>query len=196
MPVIMLDPGVMHRYVVYLCLTHAGLSWNAGAGAGAGPWFWAATMRVFMPDAVFIFIVAESEAGLARRLVCRNTETPDKLAGPRGRARAARSIPGGLGQSLVPPYTLGSISRGGQGERVVPPYTLGGISLCVYRITSTAPPNVPCFSLPGEDPRSTVDVIGCRRWFGCDGPCDELTFGFDTRFGFCRCPVNVTRVKL
>jgi guanylate kinase len=40
----------------------------------------AATVRGLIPGAVFIFLVAESEASLARRLVARKTETPDKLA--------------------------------------------------------------------------------------------------------------------
>lgn len=40
----------------------------------------AATVRGLIPDAVFIFLVAESEASLARRLVARKTETPEKLA--------------------------------------------------------------------------------------------------------------------
>lgn len=33
-----------------------------------------------VPDAVFVFLVAESEASLGRRLVARKTETPEKLA--------------------------------------------------------------------------------------------------------------------
>ncbi len=39
----------------------------------------AATMRRLLPGAVFIFLVAESEAALVSRLVRRKTEPPDKL---------------------------------------------------------------------------------------------------------------------
>ena len=39
----------------------------------------AATLRTLIPGAVHIFLVAESEAKLARRLVARKTETVDKL---------------------------------------------------------------------------------------------------------------------
>ena len=34
-----------------------------------------------MPDATFVFVAAESEAALARRLAGRGTETPEELAG-------------------------------------------------------------------------------------------------------------------
>jgi len=40
----------------------------------------AATVRALIPGAVFIFLVAESEAVLGRRLATRQTESPDKLA--------------------------------------------------------------------------------------------------------------------
>ena len=40
----------------------------------------AATVRALVPGAVFIFIAADSEASLCRRLVSRKTETPEKLA--------------------------------------------------------------------------------------------------------------------
>lgn len=39
----------------------------------------AATMRRLLPCAVFVFLVAESEAALAQRLMSRKTEPPDKL---------------------------------------------------------------------------------------------------------------------
>lgn len=39
----------------------------------------AATVRALVPGAVFIFIAADSEASLCRRLVSRKTETPEKL---------------------------------------------------------------------------------------------------------------------
>jgi guanylate kinase len=39
----------------------------------------AATMRRLLPGAVFVFLVAESEAALVSRLVSRKTEPPDKL---------------------------------------------------------------------------------------------------------------------
>ena len=41
----------------------------------------AATVRKMMPDAAFVFVAAESEAALARRLASRGTETPEELAG-------------------------------------------------------------------------------------------------------------------
>ena len=41
----------------------------------------AATVRDLMPDATFVFVAAESEAALARRLAGRGTETPEELAG-------------------------------------------------------------------------------------------------------------------
>ena len=40
----------------------------------------AATMRRLLPGAVFVFLAAESEEALVRRLVSRQTELPDKLA--------------------------------------------------------------------------------------------------------------------
>ena len=40
----------------------------------------AATVGALIPGAVFIFIAADSEASLCRRLVSRKTETPEKLA--------------------------------------------------------------------------------------------------------------------
>lgn len=40
----------------------------------------AATVRELVPGAVFVFITADSEASLCRRLVSRKTETPEKLA--------------------------------------------------------------------------------------------------------------------
>ena len=40
----------------------------------------AATVRTLIPGAVFIFIAADSEANLCRRLASRKTETPEKLA--------------------------------------------------------------------------------------------------------------------
>ena len=44
--------------------------------------------------------------------------------------RKRRCHPGvAQGESLVPPYTHGSISHGGQGESLVRPYTRGSVSL-------------------------------------------------------------------
>ena len=55
----------------------------------------AATVRTLIPGAVFIFIAADSEANLCRRLVSRKTETPEKLA---VRVETAREELGRMGE--------------------------------------------------------------------------------------------------
>jgi guanylate kinase len=51
----------------------------------------AATVRAMMPDAVLVFLCAESEAALARRLFKRGTESPAQFARRVETARAETS---------------------------------------------------------------------------------------------------------